>query len=140
MALELQEFSKEATSFISEVSSSGASGRGIGWSLSESAVFLDSFRLCGQLPALQAASSFLSLLGGSLCPSGISRQFGRCGTVTQSGWHRDTHTCTGRSCHNPLHVFSSPTRCHTNCCTYYIYASFSMHFHTVLFCKRKLRK
>lgn len=59
---------------------------------------------------------------------GSHGQFGRCGTVTQSGWHRDTHTCTGRSCHNPLHVFSSPTRCHTNCCTYYIYASFQHAF------------
>ena len=59
---------------------------------------------------------------------GSHGQFGRCGTVTQSCWHRDGHTCTGRSCHNPLHVFSGPTRCHTNCCTYYIYASFQHAF------------
>ena len=60
LALELQESSKEATSFISEVSSSGASGRGIGCLLSDSTVFLDSFWLCRQL------SIFLFLLGGSL--------------------------------------------------------------------------
>ena len=50
LALELQESSNEATSFISEVPSSGASGRRIGWLLSDSTAFLDSFCCAGSFP------------------------------------------------------------------------------------------
>ena len=66
LALEQQESSEEATSFISKVSSSGTSGCGIGWLLSDSAIFLDSFQLHRQF------SIFLFLLGGSPCSAGIS--------------------------------------------------------------------